>query len=259
MSPNEKYHEFVIKEINQNSLESFKLLLQVFITMKMIPTDKQLIKTIEQCIIEIFLYACHQGNTKVLKCMLENDVIKDSIPREDALNGICTCLHVKDIVHYSNFIYLLDIFNVIVEEINGTKYNLMNYCVIVDNVDALIFLKSKYKIDFNNIHRIQKDILVSTALHYTSRRIIDYLFNNKIIVAEYLKEFSETIFSNSVFMNEITQKYGYKISPPKIENIKYVPPQLRKNYSKATYKIFNSWDNSRADKDLNWRRKDIDA
>ena len=164
----------------------------------------------------MFLYACYNGNTKVLKYLLDNDMVRMSIPREIALNGVCTCMHMKDVVHFSNFIYLLDVFNVTVDEVDGTRHNLMKYCVLVDNIDAFILLESKYKLNLMQPNKLQKDILVSTGLHNVSRRIIGYMFSTKIINSEYLKQFPEYLIGNTIFRDELINKYGYKQSIPKI-------------------------------------------
>jgi hypothetical protein len=247
-----------MEEIDQNSLESLKLFVQVFITMKMTQNDSPHIKILENHILKIFLYACYNGNTKVLKCLLDNNIIKTSISREIVLNGICTCLHVKDIVHFSNFIYLLDAFNVTIGEVNGTRHNLMKYCVLVDNVDAFILLESKYKLNLKQSNRLQKDILVSTGLHNVSRRTIDYMFSTKIIDSVYLKQFPEDLIGNTIFKDELINKYGYKQTIFKPPSGKYIPPQMRKKM-KTTYDIFNSRSYNRADKDFNWRRKEIQS
>lgn len=257
MSPIEKYNRFVMEEINQNSFDSLKLFVQVFITMKMTPNNSSVIELLENDISRIFLHSCYHGNIKVLKCLLENNMIRNSIPREIALNGICTCLHVKDIVHFSNFIYLLDVFNITIDEVNGKRHNLMKYCVLVDNVDAFILLESKYKLNLKKMNRLEKDILVSTGLHNASRRTIDYMFSTGIINSDYLKQFPEDLIGNTIFKDELNKKYGYKRTIPR-EPRKYVPPQMRKKI-KTTYEIFNNRDNNRADKDFDWRRKEISS
>ena len=53
MSPIEKYNRFVMEEIDQNSLESLKLFVQVFITMKMTQNDSPHIKILENHILKV--------------------------------------------------------------------------------------------------------------------------------------------------------------------------------------------------------------
>lgn len=284
MNPIDKYNEFVIKEIDQNSLDFLKLYIQVFITLQMtynnalaksinsrkysdsdicnvsekdLKLSKHKLKQMKKNINNIYLYGCYTGNTKVLKCLTEYEIVRDSIPRELILNGICTCMNVKDIVHFSNFIYLLDVFEVDISEINGKRYNLMKCCVMVDNVDALILLVSKYKLKLNELDTFQKDILISTALHNTARRVVDYLFSNKVITTEYLNNFPDELITNKIFQDELNNKYKYKNVAYKPVG-RYIPPQMRKKRkANSDYEIFNKGHN-RADNDMNWRQGEIE-
>lgn len=283
MSPIDKYNKFVIKEIEHDCLDFLKLYIQVFITLKMtynnilatsidnykysdsdmcivlkteLAVTENKLNRMKQYINNIYLHSCYIGNTKVLKYLTENKIVRESIPREIILNGICTCMNVKNIVHFSNFIYLLDIFDIEINEINGKKYNLMKYCIMADNVDAMILLVSKYKIKLNELDKFQKDILISTALHNTARRAVDYLFGNGVITTEYLNDFPDELITNKIFQEELNNKYKYKKVPFRTVGHRYIPPQMRKK-RKTTYEIFDGHQN-RADKDFDWRRKEIE-
>lgn len=251
----EYYEEQIKEEMKDNKVYSLNIALEKIIAYKqnnnMCNIDK-----LDDFLIRIYMYSCSNGKTYVLQNLLRDITIRNSLPREAILTGISLCLHIKEIMYFSNFIYLIDIFNVSKKEINGEHFNLMQFCVISDNVDALTFIINKFDCDFDTMDEFQKDILIMSALHNMSRKTIAYLHETKRITSQYLNKFPSDIIKNSVFLNELSKKYNYKNIGNKVTNVqKYVLPIFR-NYSskKTSYHIFNSRDINRADNDLNWRQ-----
>lgn len=254
----EHYKKEIFNEIKDNRVTLLLQFIAEFQNLLKSNSDVELHHLYIDFIVNIYLYSCSNGKTIILNQLFNCDNIQNSISRGDILEGITLCLAVKQPSHFRNFIYLIDIFNITIEEVNGTRFNLLQYCVISDNVDALHFLLSKYDIDFNTLDEFVKDLLIMTALHNISRKTIEFLFETKRINSECLNKYPSECISNGVYLMELSKKYGYKLPKThQLTNKKYIAPQFRTygNSKKTSYHIFNSRDMNRADKDMNWRKE----
>lgn len=253
----EHYREQIYSEIKQNKLNILNDFITNFINIKHINND---IDIWSELIIDVYLYSCVNGKNHILKQLLSNKIIRDVIPRGDVLTGMTLCLSIKETSYFISFIYLIDVYELTILEVNGQQFNMMQYCIIADNVDALNYLINRYDIVFDTMNEFQKIMLVMGALHNISRKTIEFLYETKRITTDDLNKISFDYVPNGIFAIELNKKYGYNIpkTPNKNINQKYVPPQYRKYTSKKTsYHIFNSSDMNRADKDLNWRHSNI--
>jgi hypothetical protein len=197
----------------------------------------------------VYLYACTNSKIDIIKCIFENQIDIKFINRETILIGITLCLNTKDIKSFSNFIFLVNNFEIKVNEIDGDKFNLLQYCVIADNIDAFNFLLNRFKLNYNDFDDFLKELLTLTAIHNTSRKIIKFMLDNKMVNKLQLHTYKD-YFQNNVFMNEMLcrNQYDYNKNNNVLNN-KYIAPALRRK--KTTYSIFTK--HNKADSDQNWR------
>jgi hypothetical protein len=212
----------------------------------------------ENYIISAYLYACANGKTDILNCIFENTIDTNFISRETILTGITLCLNIKDVKNFSNFIFLVNHLNITVDEVDGNKFNILQYCVIADNIDAFNFLLNRFKLNYNNFNDFQKELLILSAVYNTSRKILKFMIDNKMIKKLQLHNYKD-FFQNNVFMNEMlyNTQYGFTANTSssyknKIYNDKYTPPMRRR---KTSYSIFSK--HNKSDSDQNWRHHQL--
>jgi hypothetical protein len=252
------------QNINCENMEFIKSMLQVLITLKIKGQFNEVYFEFQNYIISTYLYACTNGKTDILNCIFENKIGTKFISRETILTGITLCLNTKDIKNFSNFIFLVNHLEVTVNEVDGNKFNLLQYCVIADNIDAFNFLLNRFKLNYNDFDEFLKEMLTLSAIHNTSRKILKFMIDNKMICSSQLHQ-SKGFFQNSVFMNEILYRIQDVCNNKKniaipsltsgIYNTKYIPPPMRRK--KTSYSIFSK--HNKADSDKNWRHDNLSS
>lgn len=263
-SINEVGDDIINETINNNDLIKLDWLLRIYITVKMSNPYSSLSDELMKNISSIYCMACKQGKKQIIDVIVKYNTIRNNMPRYDVLHGISLTIHEKDVSHFTLLMNLINVFNITRNEILGDTFNLLQYCIVCDNVDALHYLYEKFKIDFKTMDKFQKDIMLDAIVFNTSRNVLKYLYNTKKITQEDISSIPYTFINNKIFLRELITKYQYNI--PEYNDILYKKeddlskiykaPHNRKycNYPiRSSYKIFNEKQYNRSDKDRNWR------
>jgi len=258
----------IIEQIMKDDLHNLDAFLRIYITVKLSNIDSEMASILMNYIVIIYCNACKQGKTQILDKMFKYKTISNNIPRHDVLHGISLTIHEKTIKSFINFIGLLNTFNITIDEINGITFNLLQYCVLCDNVDALHYLLEKYKINVNDMSVFQKELLVDTIIFNTSRHVLKYLYDSGKLSKTDVNNVPYNFIENKVFARELVIKYGYLASDSYILNTFthknsediYKTPQNRFGYNwkhkenRHLKQYNNIGHRNRSDNDHNWRK-----
>lgn len=209
---------------------------------------------LKQELVKHFHYICKECN--VIK-YIEMDIVKNKhlINRYDVLRGLILLIHSETVKSLDLLIDIINVFGITLDEVVGTKFKLLEYAFIHDNIEVVHYLIEKFNIKFNYLESRQKRTFVDTILFNTSRRCLKYLFETKQLTSQDINEVPPYFVSNKIFLQELVKNYGYSNYSIPIVPYDYRKPSDRyRENRRNNYKMFSSRQPKRADLDLDWRK-----